>query len=247
MVAPAAKSETQIKAPPITPPATPDKLGVTQLAAGFVIALLAMLLFGFLADRVYLQEAFALDTIANPFLHSIASPLLDAIMNGITSVGSVEIVAPLFVLVVVLLLYHGLRAEALFLTAAIGGSVVLNGTMKVIVERPRPALPWAHVLPDYSFPSGHSMNSLVFYLAIALIVWGRYGRKVGAVAVAVALFIAVAVGVSRIYLGYHYVSDVVGGFAAGLAWLSVVALAFEVVPRTWPRRPWADQHNRHAT
>ena len=51
--------------------------------------------------------------------------------------------------------------------------------MKVVVERPRPALPWAHVLPDYSFPSGHTMNSLVFYLAVALIVWAIYGRRAG--------------------------------------------------------------------
>ena len=247
MVAPAAQSKKQIKAPPIEPPATPDRLCASQLAVGFVIALLAMLFFGFLADRIYDQEVFVLDTIANPFLHSIASPFLDAIMNGITSLGSVEIVGVSFVLAVVLLLYRGLRAEALFMTAAIGGSVALNGTMKVIVERPRPTLPWAHVLPDYSFPSGHSMNSLVFYLAIALILRARYGRKVGFAAVAVALLIAVAVGFSRIYLGYHYLSDVVGGFAAGLAWLAVVVLAFEVVPRSWSRRPWAKTRDRPVT
>lgn len=63
---------------------------------------------------------------------------------------------------------------------------------------------------------------------------------------AVALLIAVAVGLSRIYLGYHYLSDVVGGFAAGLAWLLIVVIAFQVVPRTWARRPWAKQRTRHA-
>jgi undecaprenyl-diphosphatase len=246
MAAPAAQAETGIKAPPITPPETPDKLGVIQLVAGFVIALFAMLFFGYLADRVYDQEVFALDTYANPFLHSIASPPLDAVMNGITSLGSVEIVGALFVLAVVLLLYYGRREEALFLTVAIGGSVALNGTMKVIVERPRPALPWAHVLPDYSFPSGHSMNSFVFYVAIALIIWGAYGRRIGAVAVTVALLIALAVGLSRIYLGYHYLSDVLGGFAAGLAWFSIVVIAFQVVPRTWARRPWIKQRTQRA-
>lgn len=244
MAAPAAQAETRIKAPPITPPETPDKLGVIHLAAGFVIALFAMLFFGYLADRVYAQEVFALDTYANPFLHSIASPPLDAVMNGITSLGSVEIVGAFFVLAVVLLLYYGRREEALFLTVATGGSVALNGTMKVIVERPRPALPWAHVLPDYSFPSGHSMNSFVFYVAIALIIWGAYGRRIGAVAVTVALLIALAVGLSRIYLGYHYLSDVLGGFAAGLAWLSIVVIAFQVVPRTWARRPWIKQRTQ---
>jgi len=247
MVSRAADTKTHLKAPPITEPATPDRLGVAQLAVGFVIALLAMLLFAFLADRVYDQEAFALDAVANPFLHSISSPLLDAIMNAITSVGSVQGVGTVFVVAMIVLIYRGLRAEALFLAVAIGGSVALNGVMKVVIERPRPALPWASVLPDYSFPSGHSMNSLVFYLALAVIVWGLYGRRVGVVAVVIAVLVALAVGLSRIYLGYHYVSDVVGGLAAGLAWLFIVALGFEVIPRTWARRPWARSSKRDRT
>ena len=245
MVAPATESKHEVTAPPIEPPATPDKQGVTQLVVGFVIALLAMLVFGFVADRVYDQETFALDTVANPFLHSISSPALDAVMNAITSLGSVEIVGAFYALAVVLLLTRGLRTEALFLTVAIGGSVALNGIMKVIVERPRPALPWASVLPDYSFPSGHTMNSLVFYLAIALIIRARYGPRLGAIAIVLALVIAIAVGLSRIYLGYHYLSDVIGGLAAGLAWLFVVALGFEVVPRSWARRPWARRREGH--
>lgn len=235
----AAGKTVRISPPPIVPPATPDKLGVAELVVGFGIALVSLLVFAFLADRISEQEAFALDVIANPFLHAISSSTLDAIMNGITSLGSVEFVGVLFVVAEAALLYRGHRAKALFLAAAIGGSVALNGTLKVFVQRPRPALPWAHVLPDYSFPSGHSMNSLVFYLAIALILWVTYGRRVGSVAVVMALIVVVAVGFSRIYLGYHYLSDVIGGFAAGLGWLLVVALAFETIPRTWARRPWA--------
>ena len=168
-------------------------------------------------------------------------------MTGFTNLGSVPVAAASCSSSRVLLLYRGHRAEALFLAVAIGGSVALNGIMKVVVHRPRPVLPWAHVLPDYSFPSGHTMNSLVFYLAIALIVWARLGRRAGSLAVAVALLIAVAVGFSRIYLGYHYLSDVVGGFAAGLAWLLVVALAFETIPRTWASAMGASACAAHAS
>ena len=224
--------------PPIVPPAAPDKRGVAVLAIGFVLALVALLVFAFLADRIYDQEAFALDALANPFLHAISSPTLDAVMTGITNLGSIQVIGGLFVIVEIVLLRQGDRAKALFLAAAIGGSVALNGTLKVVVQRPRPELAWANVLPDYSFPSGHTMNSLVFYLAIALLIWVTYGRRAGSVAVVIALLVAVAIGSSRIYLGYHYLSDVIGGFAAGLGWLLIVALAFDTVPRTWARRPW---------
>ena len=240
------KVDRTIKAPPIDPPATPDKRGVTELAVGFVMALVATLAFGVLANGVYLQEKFALDVYANPFLHAISSPALDLVMNGITTLGSVPFVAVVFVVVTVFLLYRRYRAEALFLAAAILGSVALNSVLKLFIQRPRPQLPWAQVPLDYSFPSGHSMDSLVFYLAIALIIWARVKAPAGSIAVIVALVIAISVGFSRIYLGYHYFSDVVGGYAAGLAWLLVVALVFETIPRAWVRRPWARRPTRRS-
>jgi membrane-associated phospholipid phosphatase len=231
----------------LAPPVAPDQRGLATLAIGFVIALVALLLFAFVADRIYSQEAFALDAVATPFLHAIASPGLDLVMTGITNLGSVPVVAALFIFTEFLLLSRGYHARALFLAVAIGGSVALNSLLKVVVHRPRPALPWAHVLPDYSFPSGHTMNTVVFYPAVALIVWVTFGRRIGLAAVAIALLLSVAVGFSRIYLGYHYLSDVVGGFAAGLGWLLIVALAFETGPRTWARRPWYRPTAGHQT
>jgi len=232
---------------PLAPPVAPDQRGIATLAIGFVIALVSLLLFAFVADRIYSQEAFTLDALANPFLHAIASPCLDLVMPGITNLGSVPVVAAVFAVTELVLLSHGYRARALFLAVAIGGSVALNSLLKVVVRRPRPALPWAHVLPDYSFPSGHTMDTVAFYLAVALIVWVTFGRRMGLIAIAIALLLSVAVGFSRIYLGYHYLTDVVGGFAAGLGWLLIVALAFETGPRTWARRPWYRRASGHQT
>lgn len=222
-----------LQAPPIAPPATPDSVGVAELVVGFCIALGAMFVLALAAWSIRYQEVIALDDLASPLVHSVASPTLDTVMNGFTTLGSSPVLGLLSLLAVALLLAHGHRAKALFLATAIAGSVALNGTLKLVIERPRPALPWAHVLPDYSFPSGHTMNSLVVYLALALIAWVTYGRRAGSIAVVAALGMAIAVGFSRIYLGYHYPSDVVGGLAAGLAWLFVVALAFETIPRRW--------------
>jgi len=225
--------------PTVERPSTPSKRGFTNLAIGFLIALVSMVCFAALADSIYVQEKFALDTVANPFLHGISSPTLDAVMNGITTLGSIPFVGALFVIAMVVLLARGERSDALFLVVAIGGSVALNNVLKLFIQRPRPVLPWAHVLPDYSFPSGHSMNSLVFYVAIALLIWAHAGERTGTVAVIGALVVSIAIGLSRIYLGYHYLSDVVGGFAAGLAWLFIVSIAFQTIPAAWSRRPSA--------
>jgi undecaprenyl-diphosphatase len=81
------------------------------------------------------------------------------------------------------------------------------------------------------------MNAFVFYVALALIAWSVFGRRVGLIAVAVAVAVALGVGVSRIYLGYHYLTDVVGGLVAGIAWLLVVGAAFHARPKWWP---WDD-------
>ena len=234
-------------APSVEQPSTPTKRGVTSLAVGFLIALVSMVCFAALADSIYTQEKFALDTVANPFLHAISSPTLDAVMNGITTLGSIPFVTVLFIVAMVVLVARGQRSDALFLVVAIGGSVLLNNVLKLLIQRPRPALPWAHVLPDYSFPSGHSMNSLVFYVAIALLILAYAGERIGTVAVVAALLVSVAIGLSRIYLGYHYLSDVVGGFAAGLAWLFIVSVAFQTLPLAWSHRPWAVRHAGRST
>jgi len=200
-----------------------DVVGLFGLVATLVVL-------GSVAEGIRSQEVFALDTWATPFLHGIASPGMDALMNLLTDLGSTLVIIPVFVVVAAGLLLRRRRGATLFLVVVSLGALVLNGTMKVLIARPRPALPWATVLPDYSFPSGHTMNAVVFYVALALIAWSIGGRRVGLVALAVAIVIAVGVGMSRIYLGYHYLTDVVGGILAGLAWLLVVGTALRARP-----------------
>jgi undecaprenyl-diphosphatase len=89
-------------------------------------------------------------------------------------------------------------------------------------------------LTDYSFPSGHTLSAVVFYGGVALVVWSLFGRRAGLATVGVAAIIALAVGVSRIYLGYHFLTDVVGAILAGIAWLLIVGAAFRAQP-TWRR------------
>ena len=71
------------------------------------------------------------------------------------------------------------------------------------------------------------MNSLAFYLSLALVAWLVLGRRVGLAVTSGGLLIVLLIGVSRVYLGYHYVSDVLGGYSAGLLWLIAWAAALQ--------------------
>jgi undecaprenyl-diphosphatase len=203
------------------------------LVVGFAGLIAVLLVLGSIAEGARTQEVFALDTWATPFPHGIASPGLDFLMNRLTGIGSSLVIVPLSVVVLALLLRKHRYGAAVFLGVANGGSLVLHGTIKVLFERPRPQLSYANVLPDYSFPSGHTMNALVFYVAVALLVWSVFGRRAGLIALVIEAVIDFGVGVSRIYLGYHYFTDVLGGLIAGIAWLMVVGAAFRARPKWW--------------
>ena len=202
------------------------RLATGTLVAGLVGLVASLLVLGFIADEIHEQEALALDAWATPFLHSIASPGLDAVMNTLTTLGSALVVVPLLLVAAALLLVNRRPGAALFLVVLVAGARIVDATMKVLFERPRPKLDYATVLPDYSFPSGHSMTGVVFYVGLALVLWSIFGRRIGLPATVLAAVLALGIGISRIYLGYHYLSDVGGGLLAGIAWLLVVAYAF---------------------
>lgn len=223
-------------APPGTVPRPPVGIATGALFVGLGALIATLVVFGSIADGVRDQEVFALDTWATPFLHAISSPALDALMNGLTTMGSSYVVLPVFLIAIAALLLRRRYGATLFLSVALSGSLIIDFVMKLIFQRPRPKLDYAAVLPDYSFPSGHSMNGVVFYISIALILWSVFGRRVGVVSTVIAVILAFGIGVSRIYLGYHYLTDVVGGWLAGAVWLLIVGAAFRIRPQVWSWR-----------
>jgi undecaprenyl-diphosphatase len=194
------------------------------VVAGGLVALFACLaLFAVIAQGIHGQGANALDALATPLLGGQSNPTLDAVMRTVTNLGSTVVVAPLFVVALALLLWRRHPREASLVAVATAGSVVINQSLKVIFHRPRPSLAWAEVQAEWSFPSGHAMNSLVFYGALALVAWALWGRRAGVISIVAAISLALLIGTSRVYLGYHYVTDVAGGFLAGAAWLGSIA------------------------
>jgi undecaprenyl-diphosphatase len=218
----------------------PLGLATMTVVVGFAALIAIVIVLGSIARAVRSQEVFALDTWATPFLHGIASPAMDVLMTALTNIGSSLVIVPIFAVVEVLLVVRKRYGAALFVLVTTGGSLVIQLTMKLFFERPRPQVAWATVLPDYSFPSGHTMNAIVFYIALALVLWSVSGRGIGLMALVIALVVAFGVGVSRIYLGYHYLTDVAGGILAGIGWLLVVGAAFRARP-TWRRWRGVDE------
>ena len=145
--------------------------------------------------------------------------------------GSLEALALVGVLVAVaLLVRRSWLALTAWLVAVLGGEA-LNLLLKDLFARPRPSFEHPLVVDtSYSFPSGQAMESVVVYGILAYFVvltsraWGKRAVSVGGAAIVVLL-----IAFSRVYLGAHYVSDVVGGFAAGGAWLSAVITAWEAM------------------
>jgi len=223
------------RSPQPQPPSAPQLgLATATVVVGFAGLTASLFVFGFVAQGVRSQEAFALDAWATPFLHGISSPGMDVAMTVITTLGTIFVILPAAIVFGAWLLHEGHRRSVAFLVVALLGSFVIQWTMKPFFARPRPALSWSQVLPDYSFPSGHTLNTVIFYGAVALIVWSIAGRRAGLAALGAAALITLAVGTSRIYLGFHYLTDVVGGIVAGIAWLLIVGAAFRARP-TWRR------------
>ena len=222
----------------------PLGLATFTLVVGFFVLVATLVVLASLVLDVRRQQVFALDAWATPFLHGLASPWLDVLMNRLTDVGSTLVIIPAFLVAAGALLWRRRFGAVLFLAIVSLGSMVLDGAMKVLLARPRPVLDWARPLPDYSFPSGHTMNATVFWVALALIAWSIFGRRVGLASLALAALIVFGVGTSRIYLGFHYLTDVVGGVLAGIAWLMVVGAALQAGPawRHWrsPASPTGD-------
>lgn len=198
-----------------------------DLLAGFLVLALLALLFGIIASEVLEGDTLAWDRAILRSLRETGRPdvpigpvWLGRLMRDVTTLGGGSVLT-LVTAIVAGYLFTTKRARmAMFLLACtIGGSLV--GTLlKQLFVRARPAIvPHLVEVNSMSFPSGHALNSAVIYLTVgALLARAAGDRLVRIYIVSVALFLTIAIGISRIYLGVHYPSDVLAGWCAGAAW-----------------------------
>lgn len=187
----------------------------------------ALLWFAALASGVAQGVHFPFDQPLLLFLHGYAHPLLDRAMALVSLIGSVGLLAPLSLLVFVFLLRYDQRRHAVYWVLAMGGAGLLNVLAKHGIKRLRPDL-WPRVHPEslYSFPSGHAMATMAALLALMVVY--RERRAAWPLALAGALYVA-AVGLSRLYLGAHFPSDVLAGWSLSFAWCVGLAAAMGLV------------------
>lgn len=222
-----------------------DALGLAQGVLSYarknvrtIAVLLAALVFIWLLGEVSEGEIMTLDALAYRFfVVTLRSDVMTPIMEGFTSLSSVAVI---LVMSLVVAAFAPGKAPGRCVCANVVGALVLNQVLKFIVQRPRPDGYRLAVEISYSFPSGHSMISMAFYGLLIWMIW-KYERDDVMRHVWCCLFglIIVMVGISRVYLGVHYASDVVAGFCVSLIWLvfftKVIAPAFMDEENVQPR------------
>lgn len=144
-------------------------------------------------------------------------------VNDITSLGGITVLALMTVLIVIYLSISRRWQIAVFVTISVFGGWLLSTFLKLGVARPRPdVVPHLIEVHDLSFPSGHAMLSAVTYLTLgALLSRAQKDSATRVYMMATAIFLTLIIGMSRIYLGVHYPTDVLGGWCAGATWASL--------------------------
>lgn len=234
-------SEPTPEVPDVERAPRPPALVRRAVAGSLAGAILALFLFAWLAHEVFEDRVLSADLHARVWIHNHASPPVTTLMLGASRLGS-EVLVVLLVISLIMFLAVRWRRGAAWLVLAMAGAAVLDLTLKYAFHRPRP-LPFFGPVPrSYSFPSGHALFSFCFYGVWAGLVTARIRSTLLRVLVwAVAASIITAVGLSRIYLGVHYPSDVIAGYLAAIVWVSTLVALDRMRPKPASRLPPAPE------
>jgi membrane-associated phospholipid phosphatase len=195
---------------------------IGRLIVAFLFYLFPVLLFAKLATEIPEPSTLQADANVLEWLHQFANPALDRLALWVTNCGGpVGIVAFTTVAVVTLWLLHRRRA-AIILMLGVGGAAVINAALKLMFHRARPDL-WVQLVHEdsFSFPSGHAMISAALAFSVMYILWYTHWRWW---AVSLGLLYTFVIGLSRLYLGVHYPTDVLAGWAVGFTWIVVIRM-----------------------
>jgi undecaprenyl-diphosphatase len=191
-----------------------------------VLAAVAASLFLGLAAAVEQDGVAGFDEALRAAMHRLASPLLTFLAEQVTWLGSLGVLALFGAIAVAVLVRAHRREEAVLLTVTMAGALVLENGLKYWFQRARPAAFFGPEPTTYSFPSGHALFSLCFYGGLAIVASRSIQSPVMKTGIWIAtILLVLAIGGTRIYLGVHYPSDVLGGYLVAIAWIAIVLSA----------------------
>lgn len=209
------------------------------LTLSFVAAAVAIAIFAQLAEGVLEGDTQGFDEAVLTWFQTHRTPGLNRVMLEITALGSGSVIIMVVLLASVFLWLTHHKWSVYVLLLVVFGSKLLNTMLKGGFGRERPSIVESITdVNSLSFPSGHAMSSIVAYGSIAYLIsrlepsWRlRYAIWI------FVILLVLAIGVTRMYLGVHYPSDVIGGYLAGVAWVGLVAALIKAVRYFADRRP----------
>ncbi len=219
--------------------------GEVALVAALLAFSLLFLAFVALADEVIEGDMADFDqAVVLLFRHGgdLARPIgpawLQEAVRDVTALGSFAVLGCVLAVSLGYLLLIGRRGAALFMAISVLGGTLISTGLKHGFDRPRPDYPQLAQVFTASFPSGHALLSAVTYLTVGLLLARVTAeRRLRLYFVAVAVALTLLIGISRVYLGLHYASDVLAGWSIGAAWALLC----------WAILLWFEQHGRVAT
>jgi membrane-associated phospholipid phosphatase len=193
------------------------------LLGALLVAVTALFVFGWLSEEMLEGDTQKLDMFVRTSVHQHSTPGLTRLMQGFSFLGSVGTVSALCLVILAALLYFHRMRMAVLLGITMVGMAALDEALKLAFHRPRPVAFFGPTPSSYSFPSGHAFGALCFYGVLAAILAPRARGRIAKWAIwSAAAFLIATIGFSRIYLGVHYPSDVIAGYAAGAVWVAAI-------------------------
>jgi membrane-associated phospholipid phosphatase len=200
--------------------------GARRISGSLLLAAGALVLFGWLSQEVALGGTQAFDDWSRNTIHAHASPGLTTVMAHVTEMGSFLWLTPLTIGLTIGLVIRRRPSDARLLLISLAGGFLFDMLLKLVFHRARPEPYFGTQLPaSFSYPSGHAIFSTCFYGMAAAVFservnrwWACWGIRISAG------LIILMVCFSRVYLGVHYTSDVIGGCAISAFWVSLLIL-----------------------
>jgi undecaprenyl-diphosphatase len=176
-----------------------------------------------MATLISKYDIIQFDSTVISFIQGFESPMLTIIMKFFSFIGSTSsvIVLSLFILFFLYKVLHH-RSELILFISVVLGSSILNMVLKLFFHRARPDLHRLIEIHGYSFPSGHAMSAFAVYGVLSFLLWRHIPTRSGRIFLTIiSTTMIISIGISRIYLGVHYPSDIIGGYLISGFWLTL--------------------------